>query len=122
VAKRNGYELDFVTQEQHHFKDTFPKHWEGCYTMNKSWGYKKHDHAWKDAQTVYNKLKDINEKGGNLLLNVGPDGKGVVQPEAIAILKETAVLLKEKPIQKNIPTITKVPGIKVNKPKARKKK
>ena len=122
VAKRNGYELDFVTQEQKHFSGAFPKHWEGCYTMNKSWGYKKHDHAWKDGQTVYNKLRDINEKGGNLLLNVGPDGKGVVQPEAIAILQETAVLLKEKPIQKNTPTITKVPGIKEVQQKPKKKK
>ena len=122
VAKRNGYELDFVTQEQKHFSGAFPKHWEGCYTMNKSWGYKKHDHAWKDGQTVYNKLRDINEKGGNLLLNVGPDGKGVVQPEAIAILQETAVLLKEKPIRKNTPTITKVPGIKEVQQKPKKKK
>ena len=122
VAKRNGYELDFVTQEQKHFSGAFPKHWEGCYTMNKSWGYKKHDHAWKNAQAVYNKLKDINEKGGNLLLNVGPDGKGAVQPEAIAILQETAVLLKEKPIQKNTPTITKVPGIKEVQQKPKKKK
>lgn len=118
VAKRKGFELDFVTQEQKHFKGAFPKHWEGCYTMNKSWGYKKHDHAWKNAQTVYNKLKDINEKGGNLLLNVGPDENGLVQPEAIAILQETAVLLKEKPIRKNIPKITKVPGIKVEQHKA----
>ena len=121
VAKRDGFELDFVTQEQHHFKDTFPKHWEGCYTMNKSWGYKKHDHKWKNAQTIYNKLRDINEKGGNLLLNVGPDGNGVVQPEAYAILKATAELLKEKPIRKNIPEITAVPGVKVP-DKARKRK
>jgi len=111
VAKRDGYELDFVTQEQGHFKDAFPKHWEGCYTMNKSWGYKKGDNNWKDAQTIYNKLKDINEKGGNLLLNVGPDGNGVVQPEAYAILKETAELLKAKPIHKKTPQITAVPGV-----------
>ena len=111
VAKRNGYELDFVTQEQEHFKDAFPKHWEGCYTMNKSWGYNKNDNNWKDAQRIYNKRKDINEKGGNLLLNVGPDGNGVVQPEAYAILKETAELLKAKPIHKKTPQITAVPGV-----------
>ena len=111
VAKRDGYELDFVTQEQAHFKDAFPKHWEGCYTMNNSWGYKKNDNNWKDAQTIYNKLKDINEKGGNLLLNVGPDGNGVVQPEAYAILKQTAELLKATPIHKKTPQITSVPGI-----------
>lgn len=112
VSKRGRFELDFVTQEQSHFKNAFPKHWEGCYTMNKSWGYKKHDDKWKSPQTVYKKLKDINEKGGNLLLNVGPDGNGSIQPEAIKILKETANLLKAKPISKRIPKIKKLPGIK----------
>ncbi len=111
VAKRDGYELDFVTQEQEHFMNAFPKHWEGCYTMNKSWGYKKNDNNWKDAQTIYNKLKDINEKGGNLLLNVGPDGNGRVQPEAYAILKQTAELLKATPIHKKTPKVTAVPGV-----------
>jgi alpha-L-fucosidase len=111
VAKRSLIEFDYVTREQNHFEDVFPRHWEGCYTMNKSWGYKKNDHEWKDAATIYAKLKDINEKGGNLLLNVGPDGRGVVQPEALQILRETATLLKEKPITKSKPQITQVPGI-----------
>lgn len=122
VAKRDELELDFVTQEQHHFKGAFPKHWEGCYTMNKSWGYKKHDTKWKNAQMVYDKLKDINEKGGNLLLNVGPDGSGQVQPEAFAILKQTAELMQATPIRKKIPQVTKTPGIVVKQPKARKAK
>lgn len=112
VSKRSKFELDYVTQEQRHFKKAFPKHWEGCYTMNKSWGYKKHDDKWKSPQTIYKKLKDINEKGGNLLLNVGPDGNGNIQPEAIKILRETANLLKEKPILKKIPRIKKMPGVK----------
>jgi len=111
VAKRKEFELDFVTQEQRHFDKAFGKHWEGCYTMNKSWGYKKHDHAWKNAETVYNKLADINRKGGNLLLNVGPDGNGEIQPEALTILRETAELLKAKPIAKSIPEVGKVPGV-----------
>ena len=111
VAKRDAFEADYVTQEQRHFEEVFPKYWEGCYTMNKSWGYKKHDHAWKDPQTVYNKLRDINEKGGSLLLNVGPDGNGVVQDEAYAILAETAELLKANPIKKAVPEVDKVPGI-----------
>ena len=111
VARRDLFELDYVTQEQSHFEEVFPRYWEGCYTMNDSWGYKIHDHDWKDAETVYEKLKDINEKGGNLLLNIGPDGQGRVQPEAVAILKGTAELLKEKPIQKTISKITRVPGL-----------
>jgi len=78
--------------------------------MNNSWGYKKHDKSWKSAQKVYDKLKDINEKGGNLLLNVGPDGEGLVQAEAIAILEETAALLEKHPIKKNIPIISEYPA------------
>ncbi|OVE76047.1 hypothetical protein BVX97_02400 [bacterium E08(2017)] len=112
VAKRKQFELDFVTQEQKHFKEVFPKHWEGCYTMNKSWGYKKHDDQWKMPQMVYDKMKDIHTKGGNLLLNVGPDGNGEIQSEAVKILMETAELLKATPIKKSIPEITKVPGVK----------
>lgn len=113
VAKRGGFELDYVTQEQEHFKGAFPKHWEGCYTMNKTWGYSQHDKDWKSPETIYNKLKDINEKGGNLLLNVGPDGNGEVQPEAYQILAKTAELLKAQPITKSIPKITAVPGVSV---------
>ena len=71
VAKRTGFELDFVTQEQKHFSEAFPKHWEACYTMNGSWGFKKGDDKWKEAQVIYDKIKDVNEKGGNLLLNIG---------------------------------------------------
>lgn len=112
VAKRGGFELDYVTQEQKHFSDTFSKHWEGCYTMNKSWGYSKHDNNWKTPETIYKKLKDINEKGGNLLLNVGPDGNGEVQAQAFDLLKETRKLIDVEPISKNIPKVSKVPGIR----------
>ncbi len=120
VAKRGKFQLDYVTQEQKHFDEAFGMHWEGCYTMNKSWGYKKDDHNWKSPETVYNKLKDINEKGGVLLLNVGPDGNGVVQDEAWEILSKTAALLKENPIQKQVPEITSVPGTVKEKSKGKK--
>ena len=111
VAKRREFELDYVTQEQKHFEQAFGKHWEGCYTMNNSWGYKKHDTEWKTPETIYNKLKDINEKGGSLLLNVGPDGNGEVQPEAYHILSEVSKLLKANPVSKKTVKVNQVPGI-----------
>jgi alpha-L-fucosidase len=111
VGKRKAFEADFVCKEQRHFDAAFPKHWEACYTMNKSWGYKKDDSDWKDAATVYEKLKDVNMKGGNLLLNVGPDGNGVVQDEAVAILLEAGKLLEANPIEKMKPTIEAVPRL-----------
>jgi len=122
VGKRANFEADYVTQEQEHFKEAFPKHWEACYTLNNSWGFKKGDNAWKDAAAVYNKLKDVNEKGGNFLLNFGPDGNGVVQPEAFAILLETGKMLQANPIKKTHPTLTEVPRIKEIKHKPRKAK
>ena len=111
VAKRNNFDLDYVTQEQGHFDKAFPKHWEGCYTMNKSWGYKKSDRNWKSAEEGYNKMKDINEKGGNFLLNAGPDANGEIQEEAYAIMFETKKLLDGSPIVKASPEIKTVPGI-----------
>jgi alpha-L-fucosidase len=111
VGKRKAFEADFVSKEQRHFDAAFPKHWEACYTMNKSWGYKKGDNDWKDAATVYEKLKDVNMKGGNLLLNVGPDGNGVAQDEAVAILLEAGKLLEANPIEKVKPTPSKVPRL-----------
>ena len=112
VGKRKAFEADFLTKEQRHFDAAKAEnHWEACYTMNKSWGYKKDDDAWKDAATVYEKLKDVNNKGGNLLLNVGPDGNGVVQDEAIAILLEAGKLLEANPIEKSMPAPKKTPRL-----------
>ena len=96
----------FFLQEQRHFEDAFPKHWEAGYTMNESWGYRTGDDNWKDAATVYAKRKDVNTKGGNLLLNVGPDRNGVVQDEAVAIL------LESNPIEKIKPTVLAVPRVR----------
>jgi len=89
--------------------------------MNKSWGYKKSDSNWKSPEEVYQKMKDINSKGGNFLLNAGPDANGIIQDEAYAIMTETKKLLDANPIKKVTPTITEVPGILEEKRKAGKK-
>lgn len=47
--------------------------------MNNSFGYKNGDDNWKSAQWIVNSVVDIASKGGNMLLNVGPDGSGVVE-------------------------------------------
>ncbi len=55
--------------------------WESCMTMNNSWGFKQNDHDWKSTETLIHNLVDIVAKGGNYLLNVGPDARGLI-PEA----------------------------------------
>ena len=95
VAKRVIFKKDFGTPEQEHPGESLEYEWEACYTMNHSWGYKKSDNNWKDAQTVYDKLQDINAKGGNLLLNIGPDGNGNVPKESVEILLRVGKMIRE---------------------------
>ncbi|CAH8283031.1 alpha-L-fucosidase [Mariniflexile fucanivorans] len=63
--------------------ETIDKYWETCGTTNNSWGYKVYDTDWKSTQELLYYFVDILSKGGNYLLNIGPDGKGNV-PEASA--------------------------------------
>jgi len=95
VSKRAVFKKDFGTPEQEHPEGVLKYYWEACYTMNKSWGYKASDQNWKSPQTVFEKLNDINAKGGNLLLNIGPDGNGQIPQESVDILLEVGKMLQE---------------------------
>jgi alpha-L-fucosidase len=52
-------------------------------TLNTTWGYSDHDHAWKSDETLIRNLVDIASKGGNYLLNIGPKGDGSLTPETV---------------------------------------
>ena len=93
VSKRELFKKDFGTPEQEHPGETLNHYWEACYTMNDSWGFKIKDTDWKSPQVIYEKLQDITGKGGNFLLNVGPDGNGEVPKEAIEILLEVGKMI-----------------------------
>lgn len=73
---------DFVSPEQiippGGLRDTQgrPLVWESCVTMNNHWGYCAGDHYYKPASMLIKKLVECVSKGGNLLLNVGPDAQG----------------------------------------------
>jgi len=78
-----GYSGDTQTPEQKIPPQGFPgKDWETCMTINDTWGYKSNDTNFKPTETLLRNLIDIASKGGNYLLNVGPDATGVIpQPE-----------------------------------------
>jgi alpha-L-fucosidase len=57
--------------------------WESCITMNKNWGYNRADKAFKSVETLVGLLVDTASKGGNLLLNVGPTGEGLIPDESV---------------------------------------
>ncbi len=57
--------------------------WETPATINHTWGFRRDDEDWKSPGEILFKLIDIVSKGGNYLLNVGPDADGVI-PKASA--------------------------------------
>jgi alpha-L-fucosidase len=62
--------------------------WEGIGTMNNSWGFKHYDHDWKYPKETLFWLIELVSKGGNYMLNIGPDGEGNIPRENIDILNE----------------------------------
>jgi alpha-L-fucosidase len=61
--------------------------WEACQTLNGSWGYDRDNLDWKPVDMVVRMLVDTVSKGGNLLLNVGPNARGEFEPRAIERLR-----------------------------------
>ena len=86
---------DFATPEQHIPATGMPGiDWETCMTLNTTWGYSEHDHAWKSAANLIRNLVDIASKGGNYLLNIGPKGDGSLSPETIKSFKVIGAWMK----------------------------
>jgi alpha-L-fucosidase len=74
-----GFEGDIITPEQFIPATGYPgKNWEVCMTMNNHWGYSAYDENWKPTKELLLKLVEIVSKGGNFLLNVGPNRYGVI--------------------------------------------
>ncbi|MBD0831791.1 alpha-L-fucosidase [Aestuariibaculum sediminum] len=78
---------DFVTPEQYKVNEWPTVNgkkvpWETCQTFSGSWGYYRDEMTWKDNKQLLGLLIESVSKGGNLLLNVGPTGRGVIDYRA----------------------------------------
>ena len=83
---------DFSTPEQYQpagpvIVDGRAVAWEACQTLNGSWGYDRDNLDWKPVNLLVRMLVDTVSKDGNLLLNVGPNGRGEMDERAIATLR-----------------------------------
>jgi len=94
--KRPNFPGDYKTPEQKipNLSELDGKDWETCMTMNGTWGYKSYDHKWKSPEILIHNLIDIASKGGNYLLNVGPNAEGEFPQESIASLKKMGEWMK----------------------------
>jgi len=98
VNRRIGYDfgdyIDAGDNKTPEAADLAAKHFETCGTANHSWGFKAHDHAWKSTHELLCNFVDIVSKGGNYLLNIGPDGKGHVPEPCVKNFQEMGVWVK----------------------------
>ena len=89
-----GYE-DFLTPEGTHAmpEHFMPEAWEACMTLGERWGWTK-DSAYHSSGSVIRYLVKAVARNGNLLLDVGPDAHGELDPQAAKILREVGMWLK----------------------------
>ncbi len=72
-----------------------PVPWEACITMNNHWGYCKEDHYYKSSKTLIRKLVECVSKGGNLIINVGPDAMGRMPEESVKAMAEMGAWMQK---------------------------
>jgi alpha-L-fucosidase len=60
--------------------------WEACQTFSGSWGYHRDEMTWKSPEQLVRMLVNCVSRGGNLLMNVGPTGRGEFDERALAAL------------------------------------
>ena len=79
---------DIVTPEQYtpgramRDENGNPVAWEGCQTFSGSWGYHRDEATWKSEDQCIKLLVDHVSRDGNLLMNVGPTARGVLDSRA----------------------------------------
>jgi alpha-L-fucosidase len=75
---------DFATPENVVVAQTRP--WESCFCMNRTWGYGRYDRNYKPVHELLRLLAACTSQSGNFLLNVSPDGDGVIPVEQAEML------------------------------------
>ena len=78
---------NYKTPEQQVPDSLLPYPWETCMSMGNSWSYVSTD-QYKSTNKLIHLLCDIVAKGGNFLLNVGPDADGNLPDTALLRMKE----------------------------------
>jgi alpha-L-fucosidase len=91
INPRSGWEGDFQCDEGGHAV-TGPivadVPWEKCLNLNMtSWGFNTRQNLMKHDEVI-RMLVNVVGRGGNVLLNVGPDRDGVIPPAHVEVLEQ----------------------------------
>ncbi len=89
INNRCDVEGDLWTPEQYQPREwlTHPETgelvvWEACQTFSGSWGYYRDEMTWKSPEMLIQMLVNTVSRGGNLLMNIGPTGRGYIDYRA----------------------------------------
>lgn len=82
---------EMETPEQYIPNKPLPGPWETCFTLGTQWQYKPTNETYKSGGTLINILIDTRAKGGNLLINVGPEPSGKIPMEQERTFRELAL-------------------------------
>jgi alpha-L-fucosidase len=69
---------EMETPEQNIPDEPMPGPWEACYTMGTQWQFKPTNEDYKSGGRLIEMLIEIRAKGGNLLINAGPEPNGLL--------------------------------------------
>ena len=84
---------NYKTPEQEVPEKPLPYTWETCMTMGDQWSFKPND-KYKSTHRLIHLLVDIVGKGGNFLLNVGPQPDGELPAPALQRMAEIGQWLR----------------------------
>ncbi len=79
------------TPEQNTPDEPMPGPWEACYTLGTQWQFKPTNEDYKSGTQLIEMLIEIRAKGGNFLLNIGPQPDGVIPFEQERRVRELAL-------------------------------
>lgn len=81
------------TPEQRIPDKPIPGPWESCFTLGTQWQFKPTNENYKSGGTLIQMLIETRAKGGNLLINVGPQPNGEIPFEQSRRLRELGLWL-----------------------------
>ncbi|MFO7936375.1 MAG: alpha-L-fucosidase [Kiritimatiellia bacterium] len=82
---------EMKTPEQDIPNSPIPGPWEACFTLGTQWQFKPTNEDYKSGTKLIEMLIDIRAKGGNLLINTGPEPSGRIPFEQRRIFRELAL-------------------------------
>jgi len=84
---------EMQTPEQKTPDKPMPGPWEACYTLGTQWQFKPTNEDYKSGGQLIEMLIEIRAKGGNFLLNLGPQPDGLIPFEQERRIREMALWL-----------------------------